>query len=106
MPPQTPKQPELKSHTIALMVAVALFFDLVQLALGWVLLGWLVIPIFYLTYIVWFKMHGLNFLSLKRAWAQGTGLFLELITAGIIPAFTFIVLASALGTKIKKISGI
>lgn len=92
-------EPKLKGHTIVLMVCVALFYDILQL-----LLYWLMIPVFYLTYYIWFKMHGINFLTMKRAPIQASGAALEIISAGLIPAFTFIVLRVALDYKIKEIS--
>ncbi|GEM_PF-4132983 len=95
----------LDNATIALMTAVALFYDVLQILLALIFLGWLILPIAYLTFFVWFKIHGLNFLSLKRAPTIGVGFLLEFISAGIIPAITFAVLRVALDSKMKKIIG-
>jgi len=92
----------LNNTTIALMASVALFYDTLQVLLALIFMGWLIIPIAYLTFFVWFRMRGLKFLSLKRAPTLGIGLFLEFISAGIIPSITFSVLRTALDYKIKK----
>lgn len=94
----------LKSTTIWLMIGVALLFDVLQTALSYLFLGWLMIPVFYLTYWMWFKIHGVSFLTLKRAPTQAVGAFLEVISAGIIPAFTFIVVRVAITSKIKSVT--
>ncbi len=96
------KKKELETATIALMTAVALFYDVLQILLALIFLGWLILPVAYLTFFVWFKMHGLSFISLKRAPTLGIGFLLEFISAGIIPAITFAVLRVALDSKIKK----
>lgn len=94
----------LKSSTIWLMTGVALLFDAIQAALSYLFLGWLMIPVFYMTYWMWFKMNGVKFLTLKRAPTQAIGGILEVISAGIIPAFTFIVARVALTSKMEEIS--
>ena len=96
----------LNNTTIALMVSVALFYDTLQVLLALIFIGWLIIPIAYLTFFVWFRMRGLKFLSLKRAPTLGIGVFLEFISAGIIPSITFSVLRTALDYKIKKIAAV
>ncbi|KKQ83508.1 MAG: hypothetical protein UT07_C0003G0008 [Parcubacteria group bacterium GW2011_GWB1_38_8] len=93
---------ELSTTTITFMVLVALFYDTLQFVLSWIGVGWLIIPIAYLTFFIWFKMCGLNFLSLKRAPTLGIGGLLEIASAGIIPSFTFIVLRISLDYKIRK----
>ncbi len=93
---------ELSTTTIAFMVLVALFYDTLQVVLSWIGAGWLIIPIFYLTFFIWFKMRGLSFLSLKRAPTLGIGGLLEMASAGIIPSLTFMVLRIGLDYKIKK----
>jgi len=103
MQPETHKK-ELSNATIVLMTSVALFYDALQWLLAYILMGWLLIPIFYLTFIVWFRMRGVKFLTLKRAPTLAVGAILETITVGIIPGFTFIVLRTALDYKIKKIA--
>lgn len=92
----------LESWKIALMVSVALFYDVVQILLSWIGFGWLIMPIFYLHFWMWFKMNGVKFFTMKRASYAGVGLILETLTAGILPAFTFLVLRICLDYKIKK----
>ena len=94
----------LSSTTIAFMVGVALFYDVLQILLDLLAVGWIITPIAYLTFIVWFKIHRLSFLSLKRAPTLGVGALLEIFSAGLIPAITFTVLRIALDQKLKKLT--
>ena len=103
---QAPSQPHLKTPIIALMVAVAFFYDLLQILFSYIGLGWLIIPVAYGTFILWFRTYKKNFLSLKRAPTLAGGAILELFSAGIIPSITYTVLRVALDSKIKKIAGI
>ncbi|MEK9171681.1 MAG: hypothetical protein AAB782_00375 [Patescibacteria group bacterium] len=96
----------LNNTTIALMVSVALFYDVLQILLSYILMGWFIIPIAYLTFFVWFRIHGLKFLSMKRAPTLGVGAFLEIISAGIIPSITFTVLRISLDSKLKKLTSV
>jgi len=103
---QPDKQPQLSSATIVIMVVVALIFDGFQTLFSYIGLGWLIIPIAYGTFILWFKLLGLDFLTMKRSALLGVGAALEMLTAGIIPAMTFMVLRIALDYRIKKTVGI
>lgn len=91
----------LKTATIWLMVSVALFFDALQIAFSWIGLGFLLIPIEYGTFWLWFKFNNVNFFSMKRAKTLGIGALVETATAGIFPAFTAVVARIALTSKIK-----
>ena len=97
------EQKELKNSTIALMASVALFYDVLQWLLAFIFMGWLVIPIAYLTFWMWFRTRGVKFFTLKRAPSMGVGVFLEILSAGIIPSITFNVLRCALDYKVKKV---
>jgi len=92
----------LKSTTIWLMTGVAFFFDCIQIAFGWIGLGFLMIPIEYGTFWLWFKFNGISFFSMKRAKTLGIGALIETATAGIFPAFTAVVARIALTSKIKE----
>lgn len=83
-------------------MGVASFFDMLQIAFSWFGGGWLIIPIQYGTLILWFRFHGLNFLSMKRAPTLGIGALIETVTAGIFPAFTAVVARIAFTEKIKE----
>jgi hypothetical protein len=85
------------------MVGVAAFFDTLAFLLNLVLMGWLVVPVQYATFYVWFKMKGLSFFSLKKAPSHVAGSILEILSAGILPAFTAVVARVALSTKIKQV---
>lgn len=110
MPPQEPQQPkpgeQLESHTIWLMIGVALFYDAAQALLDLVGIGWLLVPVAYFHFWLWFKFHDINFFSAKRGATIGVGAALEFVTAGIMPAMTFTVARIALDYKIKKAIGI
>ncbi len=93
----------LSNTTIGLMVGVALFYDVLQWFLAFIFMGWIVIPIAYLTFLLWFQMHGLRFFTSKRATSMGVGAFLEFVSAGIVPSITFNVLLVALDYKVKKL---
>ena len=90
------KEKSLKTTTVVFMIVVAFFYDVIQILLSWIGVGWLIMPVFYLHFYVWFKMHGVKFFTMKRAPYAGIGLLLETVTAGILPAFTFLVLRIAL----------
>lgn len=92
----------LSGTTITLMVSTALLFDVLQILLAFILLGWLIIPVAYLTFWLWFKMQGINFFSFRRAPTLGIGFFLEFISVGIIPSITYTVLRISLDSKLKK----
>ena len=99
-----PQEPGLKSTTIGLMGGVALLFDTLQVLFSWIGMGILLIPLQYGVFILWFRMHGLSFLSLKRMPSLAGGAIIEAITAGIFPAFTAIVLRAALTSKLKQVA--
>ncbi len=90
------------------MVCVALLYDVLQILLDFIGAGWLLVPVAYLHFSLWFYLHGIKFFSGKRIKSLGAGALLEFITAGIIPATTFNVLFVALDYKVKKagVSGI
>jgi len=93
----------LSNTTIALMTATALFYDALQALLSYIFMGWLIMPIFYLHFSVWFWMRGLKFFRMKRAPTMVVGSLLEFISAGIIPSFTFMVLRIALDYRVREI---
>lgn len=96
----------LNNTTIALMVSVALFFDVLQWLLAFIFMGWLVSIFALLTFYTWFKMRGMNFVRPKRAALLGGGFIIELIPIiNILPAWTLAIVLLALDSKIKKIAG-
>ena len=105
-----PQQKGLKNTVIWLMIGVALFLDGIQILLQSIplvgqTLGWLIVGVEYGTYIFWFRLHGISFLSIKRAPTLGIGALVEMATAGIFPAFTAVVARIALTSKIKEVAG-
>jgi len=85
-------------------MGVAFFFDMLQVAFSWFGLGFLLIPIEYGTFWLWFKFNSINFFSMKRAKTLGIGALIETVTAGIFPAFTAVVARIALTSKIKEVA--
>lgn len=95
----------LNNTTIALMICVALFYDALQVLLTPIFMGWLVSIFAGLTFYVWFKMRGLNFVTPKRAGLLGGGFIIELIPIlNVLPAWTLAIVLLALDSKIKKIA--
>lgn len=96
------QQPGLKNTTIGLMVAVALFFDVLQWVLVFIVMDWIVAWIFFPMYWLWFKMHGIAFISMKRAPTLAGGTLIEMIPGlDVLPAYTLIVVRVCLDNKIK-----
>lgn len=86
------------------MVGVALLYDVLQALLDLVAMGWLLVPVAYLHFWLWFKMHGIKFFTPKGAKHFGIGVFFEIISLGILPGFTYNVLMVCLEYKIKNSS--
>lgn len=94
----------LKITTVWFMIAVALFFDVLQGLLLPIGLGWFVPFISYPTFWLWFKLHDIKFFSMKRASTLGIGALIELIPGlDLLPAFTFTVAKIALAAKIQSV---
>src|SRR3989344_689857 len=95
------KKKGLTTAKIVLMTVVALFYDAIQALFVWMGAGLIIMPIFYLHFWLWFRLNGVKFISMKRWGTVAAGTILETVTAGAIPAFTLIVLRTALDDKIK-----
>ena len=90
----------LKNTTIWFMVIVALIFDGVQVMFSWIGLGWLVIPVGYLLFTIWFWIHGLSFFTYKRWKSLAGSATGEFVTAGLLPGFAFVVAVAAFSSRI------
>ena len=98
-----PEKKGLSNTTIVLMIVVALFFDALQALLTFIFMGWAVGIFAGLTFYVWFKMHGLNFATPKRAATFGAGFIIEIIPfLSALPAWTLAIIILALDSKLKK----
>ena len=98
------KEKELKSHTVALMICVAIFFDVLQGLLAYIFMDWLVSFFAYLTFFVWFKLHGIKLMKPKRFIMSASSLLLEIFPfVASLPALTGMVVFITLDTKAKKI---
>lgn len=99
-----PEKKGLNNTTIALMISVALFFDVLQWLLAFVLMDWLAGFFAFLTFYVWFKMRGMNFATPKRAGTMGGAFIIEIIPwLSALPAWTAAIVVLALDSKIKKV---
>ncbi|MEX0919412.1 MAG: hypothetical protein WDZ64_01525 [Parcubacteria group bacterium] len=98
------KEKEIKSTTVVFMISTAFFFDVLQWLLTFIFMGWLVSVFAFLTFYVWFKMYGMNFMTPKRFGAMGGGFIIELIPVlNVIPAWTFVVSFLALEKRAQAI---
>lgn len=104
----TPKQ-KIPSSTAILMIGLALFFDGLQFFLnlipfvGNALSSIFVVPFAWLSFYVWFKIRGVDFVSPKRSLTLFGAGFLELIPIlNVLPAWTLAVVALIITTRIKK----
>ena len=98
------KEKGLKSTTVVLMIAVALFFDALQALLTFIFMGWLAGIFAGLTFYLWFKIHGISFMKPKRLMAFGGASLIEIIPfLSALPAWTFAVSYLAISSKLKSI---
>lgn len=106
----------INNVTATLMVSVALFYDLVQAlfdllhiipVVGNVIatvVTALLSVVAWLTFYVWFKMHGVHFHTAKRAVTMGAGFLIELIPVlNILPAWTLAVILIFMTARMPKI---
>lgn len=99
------EQKGLNNTTIALMISVAVFYDVLQLLFTFIFMGWLVGIFAGLTFYVWFKVRGLSFMQPKRFMTFGGASFIEmfpLLPLSALPAWTAAIVFLALDSKIKK----
>lgn len=73
------KEKQLKTTTIWLMIATALFFDALQILLDFLLMGWLVTIFGSMTFWLWFKFHGYSFMKPKRVAGSTATLLIDAI---------------------------
>jgi hypothetical protein len=102
------KTPVIENHTAALMISVAVFFDILQWAMAFMAMDWLVSIFAYLTFGLWFAMKGIPILTKKRMGALGGSALIEMIPfVAALPAFTAAIVTVVLDAKAKKvISGV
>ena len=102
--PEEKKEEGLKNTTIALMVGTALFFDMLQWLLAFVFMDWLVGFFAFLTFLLWFKIHGMKFMTPKRIATMGGAFIIEIVPIlSALPAWTGAVVILILDYKAKKL---
>lgn len=102
--------------TATLMISVAFFYDLVQALFDLLhfipvvgnviatIVTALLSVVAWLTFYVWFKMHGVHFHTAKRAITMGAGFLIELIPIlNILPVWTLAVVLIFLTARMPKI---
>lgn len=98
------KEKGLRVTTVWFMITVALFFDALQGILTPVGIGLFVPVIAYPTFLLWFWLHGINFLTAENRLTLGIGALVEFIPGiGILPAFTGTIARIALTNKLQEV---
>lgn len=100
------KQQGLESHTIALMIPTALFFDVLQFLLGFIYMGWVVGIFAGLTFWLWFRLKGIKigFGEPKRMLGFAGTSLVEMIPVPLLaglPAWTAFVTLICIKNKIS-----
>lgn len=99
---KTGKQKDIQSHTVALIIGTALFFDVLQWALAYIFMDWLAGFFAFLTFYVWFKILGMSFMSPKRIATMGGAFIIEIVPVlSMLPAWTGAVTILILDHKAK-----
>lgn len=102
----------IPSWEAALMITVALIYDVIQIVLvwilGWVGIGfigaWLVTIWATLTFGLWLTLKGASIMSGKRAAALGIGALIEVIPlVNSLPGWTVAVVSAILVTRAKDL---
>lgn len=102
---------EIKKVTATFMIVVALLFDVIQALINLLpfagqILSFFVSIFAFLTFYVWFKIHGTSFSKPTRALKFLGGFSIELIPVlNMLPAWTLAVVLIIGETKVKKIVG-
>ncbi len=102
--PVSKPESKLSGPTKYLMIAVALFYDVLSLVPG---LNFIVAFFAGFHFWFWFKLKGISFVSPKRLVVGSTGFVAEMIPVlSSLPAWTGIVVFMILDTKIKETVGL
>jgi hypothetical protein len=95
---------DLKKHTVVLMIVTALFFDLLQWLLAFVVMDWLVGIVACPVFVVWFWFYGVKFVSPKRLATLGGTFIIEAIPLlSTLPVWTGAVVVIILDHKAKRL---
>lgn len=97
------KEKGLKTTTVWLMIAVAVFFDALQILLDFLLMGWLVTIVGSLTFWLWFKFHGYSFMKPKRIVGSLATILIDAIPVLGWFAWTVAISVFVLKNKIQKV---
>ena len=115
MPPSGKKNHKITVVTFALMIAVALFYDVAQAevnllhtvpfvgnTIAW--LGTTIIDLYaFLTFFVWFKVKGVSFANPKRGLTMAGATLVELIPVlNTVPAWTLAVIICFITTRAEE----
>ncbi len=100
----------IKDSTAFLMIFIALCLDGIQALIGWIpifgnILSALLSIFIFMTFLLWFKMHGIKMLTPKRFGAMALGGLVEILPyINLLPAWTAVVVYLIGSTKIKELT--
>jgi hypothetical protein len=100
----------LSNSTVFLMIFTALFFDTLQLLIGWVpVVGNIfadILSVFiFMTFFLWFMMNGISMITPKRLASMLGGGLIEMIPyVDLLPVWTGVVIYLIGTTKLKEVA--
>lgn len=103
-----PKEKEIKDVTAFLMISLAIFYDVLQIVIGWIpvlgnVLAMGVSFYAYLSFLCWFWIYGIKMTTPKRLLSMLATLGIELIPyVDMIPGWFFVVVYLIGTTKVKE----
>ena len=104
------EEKEIKDVTMFLMIGTALFFDVVQIVIGWIpvfgnVLSMCVSLFAFMSFFLWFYMYGIRMITPKRLFTMiGAGIIEMIPYVDLLPAWTLTVIFLIGTTKVKKLA--
>lgn len=101
---------QISDTSAFLMIFAAICFDGIQALVGWIpvfgnILAGLLSVFVFLTFFLWFRMHGITMITPKRLTAMIGGGVIELIPfINIFPAWTSVVVYLIGTTKVRELA--
>jgi hypothetical protein len=96
------KEKGLKPTTVWLMIGTAIFFDMLQILLDFLLMGWLVTIFGSLTFWLWFKLHGYSFTKPSRLAGSLVTMVIDVVPVLGWFAWTIAITTFVLKNKIQE----
>jgi len=101
---------KISDMTAVLMIGTAIFCDAAQALIGWIpIVGNILADLFsiviFLTFFLWFWMHGIKMISPKRLTAMVGGGLVEMVPyINLLPAWTGVVIYLIGTTKVNELT--